>query len=265
MAPNGNGDGRCGNVDGRDLDADAGPAAPGNSFRAAQPRLGHRGRRPAHGSEPGQPVGHGPRLAHAPLWVSDNGTDVTTLYSGRGSPRRAPRSRSRSSCPSPAGRRPDRSPTRPAASWSTTAAGQRLRRCSSSTRREPGTITGWNPERAAGRPVDAGRRRDSLPERSTRAWRSPDTANGTALYAADFHGGHDRRLRRHASARRSLSRPFTDAQLPGRLRAVQRPGARRQALRRLRQAGRRRRGRGRRRRARATSTSTTSTATCCGG
>ena len=81
------------------------------------------------------------------------------------------------------------------------------------------------------------------------------------LYATDFHNGKvdvlDERFR-------LVKAPggFTDPGLPKRLRAVRHPERRRQALRHLRQAGRRPGGRRRRRRASASSTCSTRRDTC---
>ena len=100
-----------------------------------------------------------------------------------------PRDRCRSSSASPAARRPGRCSTRPAASRSAAPPAHFI------FDSEAGQITAWNSGTA--RPQTDG---DDARRRSTRAWPSRAKGSATLLYAANFHSGQDRRLRRRVRA-----------------------------------------------------------------
>ena len=176
-----------------------------------------------------------------PAWVADNGKDVSTLYSGA---RRLAGGEGAADGLDP-GRRTDRHGV------------QRRRPASSCTpARAPAPARSCSPPRRGRSP--AGTR----PSRRRRRRRGAD---GRHRAGRDLQGARDRRHRRPA---RSSTRPtsttaavdvcdanfapvhrpgaFEDPAIPRGLRAVRHPGGRRQDLRHLRQAGRRRRGRRRR-------------------
>ena len=162
-----------------------------------------------------------------PWWVSDNGTNASTLYTGAGSKANLHRRRPR---------RPDRHRVQRHDRRFPVAGG---RRSSSSTTR-PARSSAWRGGTARRRWSTAARR-----ARSTRASRSRARGAGPRLYATDFHNGHVDVFDGALDAGRPAGRVRRPGP-PGRLRAVRDPGDRRPDLRHLREAGRRTRGRGRR-------------------
>ena len=186
------------------------------------------------------------------FWVSANGTDLSEVYAG--DVERQPDQPAVQGDHPRRGRRPARCSTRhrPTSSSPTGRDTRPGRRSSSPPR--PGTITGWNPSVgvAAGatppsRPPSAGfQATDGAIYKGLALARS---AAANFLYADRLPQRQDRRARRPVPpghARHQRLRDFTDPNLPAGLRPVQHRGHQRQALRQLRQAGRRRRGRRRR-------------------
>ena len=181
------------------------------------------GRRAHHRPQPGQPVGPVRRTDHARSGWPDNGADVATLYTGRRATR-DPGDRSGWWCRSRAGRPPGRSSTPASGFVSATA---RPPRASSSTPRPA-----RSPPGARARADVAGDGGDH----ARRDLQGPGDRHGKGtarlLYAANFHDGHDRRLRRRLQARCTLPGAFDRPEPARRLRAVQHPGHRRTPVRR---------------------------------
>ena len=162
-------------------------------LRAAQPGVRHRRGRAHHRPQPGQRLG--PLAApRPPLWVSDNGTDVSTIYGAADGARRRS---SRWSSRFPAARRRGTSSTGPTSSRCPAA----TRRGSSSTARAARSRRGTEPVRHRGRPRGA-------PTRSTRASRWPARACTPPTSTATHIDVLRRALpgRRTASAGRSSTR-----------------------------------------------------------
>ena len=168
-----------------------------------------------------------------PWWASNNGTNTSTLYSGTGA-------KAALTVAVPGG--PPGPSSTAARRTSSSARTARAARRGSCSRPEAGTILGWTPT-VNGTVAVVGADRSSVGA----IYKGLAIANDR-LYATDFHNGRvdvfDASFKLVATAG-----GFKDAKVAEGLRAVRDPGARRQHLRHLREAGRRREGRRRRARA----------------
>ena len=167
-----------------------------------------------------------------PLWVSDNGTDATTFYTGgigNGPVTKV------GSVPIPGGA-PTGQVHNDTSDFTLTGNTNPAIFIFDS---EAGRISGWNPMVNGGVPVDKVRTRT----RCTRA--SPSRRHRTAAGCTRRTSRRNRRRVRRLIHARRPARRIRRPPAPCWVRAVQRPSARRQDLCRLREAGRREEGRGR--------------------
>ena len=178
-----------------------------------------------HRSEPGQRLGAG-RRPTSPWWVTDNGTDVSTLYNAAGTPLPLVVDVPGAPTGTVFNGTPGELPRRRASRARRSSSPPRAARSSAGTADRPATVRG--------RPI-AGRRASTRASRSRRRRRGPDLR----------HRLPQRRRRRLRLRWQPVRTPGVRRPVPAApVRAVRDPDDRRPDLRHLRQAASRQRRRG---------------------